>query len=144
MVVPVQKAAEAAHQAELAREQAAAEEAARAQEAAREAAQAAEQARQQAIAAQAPKVVQTTPQPVSATSNEAMLYIFNHESGNDPKRANSEGCLGLGQACPGSKLLAVCPNLDYGCEVNFFTAYANSRYGGWGGAYSWWVNHHWW
>ena len=76
--------------------------------------------------------------------NEAMLFIFNHESGNNPKRWNSEGCVGLGQACPASKLLAVCPNLDYDCEVVFFTNYANSRYGGWQGAYAYWLAHHWW
>lgn len=71
-------------------------------------------------------------------------FIYMKESGNDPTRRNAAGCLGLGQACPGSKLLAVCPNLDYECEDRFFTDYANSRYGGWGGAYEFWTSHHWW
>jgi len=76
--------------------------------------------------------------------NEAKIFIYDHESGNNPTRRNSAGCLGLGQACPGSKLLAVCPTLDYNCEDNYFTNYANSRYGGWQGAYIFWLNHRWW
>lgn len=71
-------------------------------------------------------------------------FIYMKESGNNPMARNSSGCLGLGQACPGSKLLAVCPDLNYACQDGFFTAYANARYGGWGGAYEFWSSHHWW
>jgi hypothetical protein len=78
------------------------------------------------------------------SDNQYKLFIYNKESGNDPKRWNSEGCLGLGQSCPSSKLLAVCPNLDYGCEDQFFTDYANHRYQGWKGAYEYWLVHHNW
>lgn len=92
-------------------------------------------------------IVQTSPYeaPVAPTAdNEYKLFIYNHESGNDPKKWNSSGCVGLGQACPASKLLDVCPDLDYACEDTFFTNYAVSRYGGWYEAYLFWIAHRWW
>jgi hypothetical protein len=81
---------------------------------------------------------------LTGSDAEYKLFIYNHESGNNPTRANGSGCLGLGQACPGSKLLRVCPTLDYACEDAFFTNYALSRYGSWAGAYSFWIAHRWW
>lgn len=82
--------------------------------------------------------------------NYYAAYIYGNESGGhvvgncDTGARNGGGCLGIGQACPGSKLLAVCPNLDYDCENSFFTGYANSAYGGWAGAYAFWQGHGWW
>ena len=113
-----------------------------------------EQARLQAIEAQkqaqvvqstiatpkAPVVAQNTP----VDSNSAKMFIYNKESGNNPLARNASGCLGLGQACPGSKLLAVCPSLDYACQDAFFTNYAISRYGSWEGALAFWLSHNWW
>ncbi len=100
-------------------------------------------------AAQAAAVTYVAPTPVavpalSGGDAEYKLFIYNHESGNNPTRRNGAGCLGLGQACPGSKLLAVCPTLDYACEDNFFTNYAIGRYGSWAGAYAFWLSHSWW
>lgn len=71
-------------------------------------------------------------------------YIISRESNWNPNSRNAGGCLGLGQACPGSKLTAVCPNLDPVCQLKFFGGYANGRYGGWGGAYNFWLSHHYW
>ena len=51
------------------------------------------------------------------------------------------GCYGIGQACPAGKL-AYC-GADYACQNAFFTAYAG-KYGGWAGAYAFWVAHGWW
>lgn len=76
--------------------------------------------------------------------NEYAQYIYQKESGCSTTARNAGGCLGLGQSCPGSKLLAVCPNLDYACENAFFTQYATSRYGSWQGAYNFWLGHGWW
>lgn len=76
--------------------------------------------------------------------NSYANYIYMHESSCGTARANAEGCLGIGQACPASKLLAVCPNLDYACENAFFTSYAIGRYGSWEAAYNFWLNNHWW
>jgi hypothetical protein len=82
--------------------------------------------------------------------NYYAAYIYGMESGGrvvghcntyDP---NGSGCYGIGQACPGSKLLAACPNLDYACENAYFTKYANDVYGGWAGAYSAWQSKGWW
>lgn len=114
-----------------------------------QAAQAAEAARLAAIPKPKPKPIQTAsikPQTVTAPvdTNAAKMYIYMHESGNNPKAKNSAGCLGLGQACPGSKLLAVCPNLDYACEDQFFTSYMLGRYKTWENAYAFWLANHWW
>lgn len=71
-------------------------------------------------------------------------YVISRESNWNPNARNAGGCLGLGQACPGGKLTAVCPNLDPVCQLKFFSGYANGRYGGWGGAYNFWLSHHYW
>ena len=92
--------------------------------------------------APAPVTPQTAPE--QATDAYYKSYIYSHESGNDPTRYNSSGCLGLGQACPASKLLIVCPTMDYACEDNWFSNYAISRYGSWYNAYEWWLAHSWW
>jgi len=76
--------------------------------------------------------------------NSYANFIYIHESGCRTAAVNAGGCLGIGQACPGSKLTAVCPNLDYACENAFFTDYANRAYGGWAGAYAFWIGHSWW
>lgn len=72
-------------------------------------------------------------------------FVISHESGWRPNALNASGCAGLGQACPGSKLAAVCPNWqgDPICQMRFFNGYA-SRYGGWAGAYNFWLSHHYW
>lgn len=70
-------------------------------------------------------------------------YIYMHESGCSLTITNSIGCLGIGQACPSSKLYATCPVLTYACENQFFTAYS-AKYGGWLGSYNFWVANHWW
>ncbi len=123
--------------------------AAQAAQAAAEAQKAQEIANQAAAAARAASVARVSATPVAVpaltgSDAEYKLFIYNRESGNNPTRVNGSGCLGLGQACPGAKLLAVCPTLDYACEDAFFTNYANRRYGGWAGAYAFWITHHWW
>lgn len=77
----------------------------------------------------------------SAQGNTAKMFIYMHESGNNPAAVNSIGCRGLGQACPGSKL--PCGN-DYACQDAYFTNYAMQRYGSWEAAYSFWLSHRWW
>lgn len=75
--------------------------------------------------------------------NEYANYIYMHESGCRLD-ANNGSCIGIGQACPSSKLLAVCPDLNYECQNSFFTSYAINRFGSWAGAYSFWLQNHWW
>lgn len=99
--------------------------------------------KQAQVQAQAQKPV-TVAQNTPTDTNSAKMFIYLKESGNNPQARNAGGCLGLGQACPGSKLLAVCPTLDYACQDAFFTNYALSRYGSWEGALAFWQSHHWW
>jgi len=72
-------------------------------------------------------------------------FVISHESGWNPAALNGSGCAGLGQACPGSKLAAVCPGWqnDPVCQLRFFSKYAG-RYGGWAGSYNFWIGHHYW
>lgn len=86
------------------------------------------------------------PAPVAPTaSTDPKMFIYLRESGNNPARWNSSGCVGLGQACPAQKLLAVCPDVnDYACQDAWFTNYAINRYGSWQGAYNHWQSNKWW
>ena len=104
------------------------------------------EAQKQQEQVQVSTMAQNTPvTPTNGSDNEYKLYIYNHESGNNPARYNSSGCLGLGQACPASKLLAVCPVItDYACQDAFFTNYALARYGSWEAALAFWQAHRWW
>lgn len=75
-------------------------------------------------------------------------YIYGMESGGrvvgncSTTSRNANGCYGIGQACPGSKVESVC-GADYACQNAWFTNYAN-KYGGWAGAYNFWIGHGWW
>lgn len=83
---------------------------------------------------------------VPVSQQYAADFIIARESGWNLAARNAGGCLGLGQACPGSKLISACPNWqsDATCQIQFFTGYANSRYGSWQGAYEAWLVKHWW
>jgi hypothetical protein len=91
-------------------------------------------------------VAQAPPATGTESISADMSYIFTHESGNSLTAENADGCLGLGQACPGSKLVAACPDwqTDYTCQLDYFTSYADSTYGGWAGAYEHELVDHWW
>lgn len=70
-------------------------------------------------------------------------FIYMHESGCNASAINpSSGAGGVGQALPFSK--TGCSLGDYACQNIWFTGYANSTYGGWAGAYSFWIAHSWW
>jgi hypothetical protein len=55
---------------------------------------------------------------------------------------NEIGACGLGQALPCYKM--GCSLSDWACQDAFFTNYANSVYGGWAQAYTFWISHNWW
>jgi uncharacterized protein YabE (DUF348 family) len=78
---------------------------------------------------------------ISPSDYYAADYIISHESGWKPGTISGSGCAGLGQACPGSKLISACSNWSENtvCQLQYFTNYAQ-RYGGWQGAYNAWVN----
>ncbi len=99
---------------------------------------------QSAPAAAAP--VQTAPvvqsAPVSGCGDNSYAnFIYSHESGCRTTAMSPNGCYGIGQACPASKIYYC--GADYACQNAYFTAYAG-KYGGWAGAYAFWVAHGWW
>ncbi len=73
-------------------------------------------------------------------------YIFSRESRWNTAALNAGGCAGLGQACPGSKVMNACPGWQTNatCQTQFFSCYAIGRYGSWERAYNFWLSHHWW
>lgn len=76
-------------------------------------------------------------------------YIISHESGWRLGATNARGCIGLGQACPGgakTALISSCPDWQTNgvCQMRYWTTYAVSRYGSWGGAFSEWQRKRWW
>ena len=77
-------------------------------------------------------------QAVSGSCGDPKSCIYFRESGNNPTKWNTSGCVGLGQACPASKLMAICPTLDYACEDAWFTNYMLGRYGSWEAAWVFW------
>lgn len=128
--------------AEKAREAKLAQEAAEQAQADAEAAQLKEQAVTPAPSIQSSV---TTVTPVYQSScGDPKSCIYSHESGNDPTKYNPSGCLGLGQACPASKLLVVCPTVDYACEDAWFTNYMVANYGTWDNAWAVWQSKGWW
>lgn len=82
---------------------------------------------------------------VPASQQSAADFVISRESGWNLAARNSGGCLGLGQACPGGKLVNACPDWDSNavCQIRFFNGYAG-RYGGWQGAQEFWLINHWW
>jgi uncharacterized protein YabE (DUF348 family) len=82
---------------------------------------------------------------ISSSDYGYVNFVVSHESGWNPASLNGSGCAGLGQACPGSKLAAVCSawQTDPVCQLRYFSGYAG-RYGGWEGSYNFWVSHHYW
>ncbi len=70
-------------------------------------------------------------------------YIVGRESGWNPNATNrSSGACGLVQALPCSKV----PGNGYNPVDNlrWGSGYAKGRYGGWQGAYAFWISHGWW
>ncbi len=82
---------------------------------------------------------------ISSGDYYAVDFIISHESGWRPGALSGSGCAGLGQACPGSKVISACPNWSNNavCQLRFFSGYAQ-RYGGWQQAYFVWQNQGWW
>lgn len=67
-------------------------------------------------------------------------YIVGRESGWNPNATNqSSGACGLAQALPCSKV----PGNPYNPvdSLNWMNGYVNARYGGWSGAYNYWLSH---
>ena len=83
---------------------------------------------------------------ISANDYAYVDYIFSRESRWNTAATNAGGCAGLGQACPGSKVMNACANWQTNavCQTQLFSGYAIGRYGSWERAYNFWLSHHWW
>lgn len=96
----------------------------------------------------------------AATGNQYKDFIYGRESGNCPTRwqgkygacpayhgtpSNPNVGYGLCQATPGWKMASAGADwaTSYETQDRWCTQYAN-KYGGWAGAYAFWVNNHWW
>jgi len=66
------------------------------------------------------------------------MFIYQHESGNDPSKENSIGCFGIGQDCNG--IVKNRCGVDYACQDEYFTDYMKRRYGSWEIAKAFWLS----
>lgn len=87
------------------------------------------------------QIEEQTPTQPSPTS-DAKMFIYMHESGNNPDATNSQGCYGLGQDCNG--IVRGRCGADYACQDGYFTSYCMSRYGSWENAVAYWKANSWW
>jgi uncharacterized protein YabE (DUF348 family) len=73
-------------------------------------------------------------------------YIVSHESNWSYQAQNSSGTYGLCQALPGSKMASAGADWQSNpvTQLRWCSGYAASKFGGWGGAYNYWVSHHYW
>jgi uncharacterized protein YabE (DUF348 family) len=82
---------------------------------------------------------------ISAGDYGYVNFIVSHESGWRPNAANASGAYGLCQALPGSKMATA--GGDWATnpitQLRWCNSYAQ-HFGGWAGAYSFWVSHHYW
>ncbi len=73
-------------------------------------------------------------------------YIVSRESNWHVTAENASGAYGLCQSLPGSKMASV--GSDWATnpvtQLRWCTGYASRTYGGWAGAYNFWLNHHYW
>ena len=73
-------------------------------------------------------------------------YIISRESNWRPTAANPSGAYGLCQALPGSKMATAGSDWRTNpiTQLKWCSGYASRTYGGWGGAYSFWLGHGYW
>jgi len=73
-------------------------------------------------------------------------YIVSRESNWHVTSQNASGAYGLCQALPGSKMASA--GGDWATnpitQLRWCAGYAQSKFGGWGGAYNFWLSHHYW
>ncbi len=81
---------------------------------------------------------------VSESDLSAALFLIYHESGCRVDAANPSGAYGIPQALPGNKMASAGADWQTNpvTQIRWMAGYV-SRYGGWQGAYSFWLSHHW-
>lgn len=84
---------------------------------------------------------------ISESDYAYVNYIVSRESGWRYLASNaSSGAYGLCQALPGTKMASAGSDWQTNpvTQLRWCTGYATGRYGGWSGAYSFWLSHSWW
>lgn len=84
---------------------------------------------------------------ISSSDYTYVDYIITKESHWNPLAVNpSSGAYGLCQALPGSKMASAGSDWRTNpvTQLRWCSSYAKDRYGGWAGAYRFWINNHWW
>jgi uncharacterized protein YabE (DUF348 family) len=83
---------------------------------------------------------------ISPSDYPYVNYIVSRESGWNAAARNPSGAFGLCQALPGSKMASA--GADWASnpvtQLRWCSGYASGRYGSWGGAYNYWLSHHYW
>ena len=83
---------------------------------------------------------------IAARDHAYANYIVSRESNWRPSAKNASGAYGLCQALPGSKMASA--GSDWATnpvtQLRWCSGYASSKYGGWGGAYNFWLSHRYW
>lgn len=81
------------------------------------------------------------------TDTTNAYYIFQHESGCNPKAVNqSSGAYGVCQALPGNKMASAGEDWQTNpiTQMRWCNSYAHQRYGSWANAVAFWSNNKWW
>lgn len=83
---------------------------------------------------------------ISAGDYAYANYIVSRESNWHVTSQNASGAYGLCQALPGSKMASAGGDWTTNpvTQLRWCSGYAQSRFGGWGGAYNFWLSHHYW
>jgi uncharacterized protein YabE (DUF348 family) len=83
---------------------------------------------------------------ISAGDYAYANYIVSRESNWHVTAQNASGAYGLCQSLPGSKMASA--GGDWATnpvtQLRWCAGYAQSKFGGWGGAYNFWLSHHYW
>ena len=83
---------------------------------------------------------------ISSSDYAYANYIVSRESNWRVTAQNASGAYGLCQALPGSKMVSA--GGDWATnpvtQLRWCAGYAQARFGGWGGAYNFWLSHHYW
>jgi hypothetical protein len=82
---------------------------------------------------------------ISSSDYAYANFIISHESGWRTTAANPSGAYGLCQALPGSKMASAGGDWQTNpiTQLRWCSGYA-SKFGGWGGAYNYWLSHRYW
>ncbi len=83
---------------------------------------------------------------ISAGDYAYANYIISRESNWRPSAMNASGAYGLCQALPGSKMASTGGDwaTNPTTQLRWCSGYARNNYGGWGGAYNFWLSHSYW